>query len=40
VKNHHWFKDFEWEALQSGAMPAPFMPSADNENFDKNHVNN
>ena len=21
-------------------MPAPFMPSPDNENFDKNHVNN
>jgi hypothetical protein len=27
VKNHHWFKDFDWEGLTNGTIPAPFVPN-------------
>ena len=40
VKAHPWLKEFDWTALQEGRINASFLPSQDNDNFDKNHVNN
>lgn len=40
VKAHPWFRDFDWLSLQEGRHNASFLPSHDNDNFDKNHVNN
>ena len=35
VKNHIWLKDFDWQALLSKKLEAPFKPLANNDNFDK-----
>ena len=40
VKNHPWFKGFDWDALNDYKMVAPFIPDRSAENFDQNHVNN
>lgn len=43
VKNHQWFKDFDWEALKNRTMVSPFkIPSNVNSkyNFNNEHVNN
>ena len=40
IKQHAWFKDFPWDALNEGRMLAPYLPDSNNENFDQNHVNN
>lgn len=40
VKQHPWFKDFDWSSLQEGRLVASYIPSNENDNFDKNHVNN
>jgi hypothetical protein len=40
LKNHPWFKDFNWHELQEGRMEAPYVPSQTVDNFDQNHVNN
>ena len=39
VKAHAWFKDFQWSNLIDRKMPAPFIPSPVEDNFDLNHVN-
>jgi len=40
VKNHPWFANFDWEALQTKRMPAPFPISPETHNWDPKHVNN
>ena len=40
MKQHPWFKDFDWSGLQDGRLVASYIPSNENDNFDKNHVNN
>jgi protein kinase A len=27
ITGHRWFKSFDWKALETGKMPAPFLPS-------------
>lgn len=39
VKNHPWFADFDWDALRTKKMKAPFVPDASKSNYDDNHVN-
>ena len=34
VKEHPWFKGFEWEELESKRMPTPFKPNMAEDNFD------
>ena len=42
VRNHQWFKDFDWEALKNRTMISPFKISSVNggKNFNNEHVNN
>ena len=40
MKSDAWFSDFDWEGLQDGRLKAFYIPSQENDNFDKNHVNN
>ena len=35
VKQHIWLKDFDWQALLSKKLEAPFKPKANFDNFDK-----
>lgn len=35
IKLHPWFRDFDWDALESYKMDSPFKPPTDDENFDK-----
>ena len=37
LKNHIWFKDFDWDALFNKTLKAPFIPPKGG-NFDKNIV--
>lgn len=39
VKNHPWFKDFDWEALKTKQIKPSFVPDITLNNFDDNHVN-
>jgi len=34
VKNHPWFKCFDWDSLNDYKMVAPFIPDRTAENFD------
>lgn len=34
VKEHVWFKDYNWRELLRKQIKAPFLPSQTNENFD------
>jgi len=42
IKNHPWFADFDWTALVSKTMPAPFTPDVDSNedlgNFDSRGI--
>ena len=38
VKEHAWFAEFDWTALQEGRMNASFLPSHDNDNYNKTHL--
>ena len=40
LKQHAWFKSFDWEQLACKRMQSPFVPDISNDNFDQNHVNN
>eukprot|EP00055_Hartaetosiga_balthica_P010781 m.47134 g.47134 ORF g.47134 m.47134 type:complete len:715 (-) comp7312_c2_seq1:206-2350(-) len=31
IKNHRWFKSFDWDKLQDQIMPAPFLPKLQND---------
>ena len=38
IKEHHWFKDFDWDGLRKGTLEAPIKPCLENamdpQNFD------
>ncbi|CAG9315385.1 unnamed protein product [Blepharisma stoltei] len=34
VKNHPWFRDFDWKKLIDRRMESPFIPSQNDDNFD------
>ena len=40
VKQHAWFKDFQWQNLIDRRMIPPFIPASNEDNFDLKHVNN
>jgi len=35
VKNHVWFRDYDWKALFDKKIKAPYQPDPNAENFDK-----
>ena len=37
IKNHPWMKDIDWDLLFTKKIKAPFIPSANKENFDKRY---
>ena len=39
LKQHPWFDDFDWQALQSRTMRPPFMPNLLFVNLDQAHAN-
>lgn len=39
VKSHIWLKDTDWAAVVAKTLPAPFVPSADGDNFDAVQAN-
>lgn len=40
VKEHPWFKDFDWEALKAQTMEPLYVPNQDvSQNFDQKNVN-
>jgi hypothetical protein len=38
LKNHIWFRDFDWRALLHKKIKAPWIPPQSNENFDKKMI--
>ena len=40
MKQHAWLKDYNFQALLDKKIPAPFLPSPTEDNFDLKHVNN
>lgn len=38
VKEHVWFKNFNWDELYNRKMPSPFLPP-DEDNFDDKYTN-
>lgn len=39
IKNHAWFRGFDWEALKEGRIPPPFRPKNKEDNFDSKNIN-
>jgi len=39
VRNHPWFKNFNWDKLISREMESPFIPSNKEEHFDAKYAN-
>eukprot|EP01017_Pseudomicrothorax_dubius_P008362 TRINITY_DN12744_c0_g2_i1.p1 TRINITY_DN12744_c0_g2~~TRINITY_DN12744_c0_g2_i1.p1 ORF type:complete len:363 (+),score=45.11 TRINITY_DN12744_c0_g2_i1:89-1177(+) len=39
LKRHPWFRGFDWRRLARGAMPGPFVPNCQIDNFDAKFVN-
>ena len=37
IKEHPWMKDINWELLYKKELKAPFLPSSNKENFDKEY---
>jgi serine/threonine protein kinase len=37
IKDHPWMKDINWELLYKKELKAPFLPSSNKENFDKEY---
>jgi len=35
VKNHVWFRDYDWKALFDKTTIAPYKPDPNADNFDK-----
>ncbi len=31
IQEYNWFKDFDWEALFAGTMPAPIIPKIESK---------
>jgi serum/glucocorticoid-regulated kinase 2 len=38
IKNHSWFRDFDWEGILEKRIKAPFLPNSKLNNFDEKHV--
>ena len=38
LKNHIWFRDFDWRALYHKKMKAPFVPSSIMDNLNKSKI--
>lgn len=38
VKDHPWFKDYDWDALMAKSFPSPFIPPKE-DNFDAKYTN-
>ena len=39
VKDHIWFKDYDWDLLLNKAVPSPFVPPLSEDNFDAKYTN-
>lgn len=39
LKEHPWFQNFDWTELYNKQMPSPFIPQADDDNFDEKYIN-
>jgi len=39
VKEHVWFKDFDWDELFSKKKTSPFIPPQSEDNFDAKYTN-
>ena len=39
VKEHSWFKDYDWDALYNKKFKAPFVPPCTEDNFDAKYTN-
>ena len=39
VKDHQWFKNFDWKGLKNKTLIPEFIPDIERNNFDNNHVN-
>lgn len=39
LKDHEWFKNYDWDELYSKKIPAPFIPPPAEDNFDAKYTN-
>lgn len=39
VKEHPWFADYDWNKLYNKQIKPPFVPKAEDDNFDANYTN-
>jgi protein kinase A len=39
VKDHPWFKNFDWNKLYHKEIPSPFIPPHQEDNFDAKYIN-
>jgi serine/threonine protein kinase len=39
LKDHDWFRGFNWDALYNKQIPAPFVPPRAEDNFDAKYTN-
>ena len=39
LKDHEWFRGFDWKALLNKEIPAPFVPPIAEDNFDAKYTN-
>ncbi|KAJ3188491.1 hypothetical protein HK101_009139 [Irineochytrium annulatum] len=37
IKEHPWFKEYDWEKLEAKDLPPPFVPDSKKANFDATH---
>ncbi|KAJ3318019.1 hypothetical protein HDU76_000955 [Blyttiomyces sp. JEL0837] len=37
IKNHEWFKDWDWAKVEAREIPVPFTPDSKRANFDATH---
>lgn len=38
MKQHPWFRDFDWEKLYRKEIKAPFCPNTEQDNFDQSYT--
>ena len=39
MKDHEWFRGFNWDALYNKELKAPFVPPLSEDNFDAKYTN-
>ena len=39
LKDHEWFRGFDWNALREKKLQAPFVPPSHEDNFDAKYTN-